>query len=419
MFIGILGSLWGYELTLMVQPHTEVLCYADGEPAVYTRVRTDNSLGTIRCTVPDGTKTIGVFCAGFKGVYLDAEAARRDIPLVILDKLYTSYACTAVAAVGDQPKSVTFIDPLRVAVPLLNGTGVDIVNIKTGKAVRICPPGKYAEKRGFVESLVLPQKNELWVSQMTTACIHVFSLSDLRYKTTIQSSGQWGKVLAYNPTSNLVYFTNWITQDLSIIDPRTYTEIRRVKTGAVPRGMVFSKDGRYLYLAQFEVNGKSRGQVVKVDTKTLKATARFGKKGAKRHIVLNADGTRLYVSDMAHAIIEVFSTADNTLIAEISVGDKPNTIALSPDGTLLYVSCRGPNNPQKGYLHKGLEMGKIYVIDTAALTVQEFWEGGNQPTGLDISPDGQTLVFSDFLDKRLRIYKKITPTETLLSDDNK
>jgi hypothetical protein len=30
--------------------------------------------------------------------------------------------------------------------------------------------------------------------------------------------------------------------------------------------------------------------------------------------------------------------------------------------------------------------------------------GGNQCTALDVSADGHTLVFSDFLDNRLRVY---------------
>ena len=31
--------------------------------------------------------------------------------------------------------------------------------------------------------------------------------------------------------------------------------------------------------------------------------------------------------------------------------------------------------------------------------------GGNQPTALGVSDDGKTLVFSDFLDNRLRVYR--------------
>jgi DNA-binding beta-propeller fold protein YncE len=34
-------------------------------------------------------------------------------------------------------------------------------------------------------------------------------------------------------------------------------------------------------------------------------------------------------------------------------------------------------------------------------------EGGNQPTGLDVSPDGKYVVSTDFLDHAMRVYERI------------
>ena len=96
---------------------------------------------------------------------------------------------------------------------------------------------------------------------------------------------------------------------------------------------------------------------------------------------------------------------NDVLLKKINVYSHPNTIQLSPDNRYLYVSCRGPNNP-KSYLIKGFHMGRIYVIDTVSLEIQEFWEGGNQCTGLDVSHDGSKIVFSDFLDNAIRVYLK-------------
>jgi DNA-binding beta-propeller fold protein YncE len=195
-----------------------------------------------------------------------------------------------------------------------------------------------------------------------------------------------------------------VSQDISVIDPDSYREERRVDCGAVPRGIAFSEDGLFMYLAQYEVQGKAVGRLLKVDVSSMAIVAKLGVEGSKRHIVTDAKRKLLYVSDMARDIIEVYDLRDDSLIASIAVGAKPNTIELSPDGRLLYVSCRGPNNPDKGYLYKGYEFGRVYVIDAETLNVREWWEGGNQPTGLDLSPDGKLVVFSDFLDARLRVY---------------
>ena len=40
--------------------------------------------------------------------------------------------------------------------------------------------------------------------------------------------------------------------------------------------------------------------------------------------------------------------------------------------------------------------------------------GGNQCTGLDVSPDGNYLAFSDFLDNTIRVYK-VPDYETLVA----
>ena len=128
--------------------------------------------------------------------------------------------------------------------------------------------------------------------------------------------------------------------------------------------------------------------------------------GAKRHIVTDFRADRLYVSDMLNSCVEVYSLKDDSLIASIKIFNNPNTVVLSPDRSLLYVSCRGPNHPEKGYLYKGFKMGRLDIIDTRTLEVTESIEAGNQPTGLDVSPDGRTLVLSDFLDNRVRVFRR-------------
>jgi sugar lactone lactonase YvrE len=46
----------------------------------------------------------------------------------------------------------------------------------------------------------------------------------------------------------------------------------------------------------------------------------------------------------------------------------------------------------------------VLAIDTVSGKVLDALVGGNQTTGLDVSPDGRTLAFSDFLDDRVHLY---------------
>ncbi len=413
-------------LRVYLQPYADARLSLDGTARAYSLLKAENSLGLLALRMEAGAsagavaQSIGAGGAllriskvGYEPFSislneLQAAEASGNTAFIVLRKRGSSYTFDSAVATGRQPKSVTFIDGRRVAVPLLDGPGIDIVDVYSGLSQRIAPPAGYARHHGFVESLALAERDELWVSQMTTGSIHVFDLSTLAYKLTIRSSGVWGKVLAYNPVLDRVFFSNWVSQDISIINPKSYLEEKRVNCGAVPRGMAFSGDGLFMYLAQYEVQGKAIGRLLKVDLSSMAIVARLGAEGSKRHIVTDDKRDLLYVSDMARDIIEVYDLGDDSLIASIAVGAKPNTIELSPDGRLLYVSCRGPNNPDKGYLHKGYEFGRIYVIDAETLSVKEWWEGGNQPTGLDLSPDGRLVVFSDFLDDRLRVYRQGT-----------
>ena len=69
----------------------------------------------------------------------------------------------------------------------------------------------------------------------------------------------------------------------------------------------------------------------------------------------------------------------------------------------FFVSCRGKNN-HVDYTLRSLENGKICRIDTETMKVIKSFEGGNQPTGLDISLDGKILCFSNFQDGNIELY---------------
>ncbi len=74
-------------------------------------------------------------------------------------------------------------------------------------------------------------------------------------------------------------------------------------------------------------------------------------------------------------------------------------------------SNRGRNNPET-YYKPGPEWGTVVVIDAATGAYLDATVGGDQTTGLDVSPDGTLLAYSDFLDDRIVIYR-IPPYEEL------
>lgn len=335
------------------------------------------------------------------------EVPPKTPALVMLDLPQQQHRFLRRIPTGKQPKSAMFISATQVVLPLLDDNHSEVIDILTGEVKRLTMPPQYAKKGGFVESVRVPPLKEFWVSQMMASAIHRFDVATLEYKGSIDLTGSWTKVLAYDSVRNVVYASNWNSSDISVVSVAELKEIKRIKMSGVPRGMAFSADGNYMLAAIF--GGKSdsdgAGRTVKIDLETKKVVGTVIEGGSHRHALrLKAGHDRFAVSDMARS--KVYFITDYKKSSEINVYKNPNTIAESPDGKYLYVSCRGRNNP-KSYLIKGHDMGHLMVFDLATQKIVDDIEAGNQPTGLDVSPDGKYIVLTDFLDHAMRVYERM------------
>lgn len=329
-----------------------------------------------------------------------------DTPLLFFDAPAAKHRFLWRIATGKQPKSAQFIAPTRIVLPLLDDDHLDAVDILTQARTRVELPREFAKREGFVESVLIPSRGEFWVSQMSTGTVHRFLQSSMQYVGSIPLTGKWTKVLALDPVTNMVYASNWLSDNISVISVETLKEVHLIKTKGIPRGMAFTSDGKQMLAAVF--GGKSdhdnAGGTVMIDLATEKPTPIL-KGGAHRHAVRLPGAADIFaVSDMARNRVYFIENGKKT--GEVRVFSNPNTIVASPDGKYLYVSCRGHNNA-KSFLLKGPDFGRLLVVDIATRQVVEEIEAGNQPTGLDVSPDGRFVVLTDFLDRAVRVYERL------------
>lgn len=335
--------------------------------------------------------------------------------LFIEDKLEKSDSILRLVKevkVGYAPKSVEFSpDGRYVFSALLGGDGVEVIDcVNFEKVKRIEFTKEFSEKYGFVEVAFLKKHNKVIVSQMTTDSIHLINYSNLSYESTIKTLGTFPKVVLVDKDERFVFVSNWASKDISIINLEVKKVIRKIPTYGTPRGMAFSPDYKFLYVCLFD----DQGVLQKIDLSSFKSSFVDIPKGAKRHIVCDNIRNLFFVSDMARGSVFVISYPEDKVIKEIKVDHKLNTIKLSPNKRFLFVSSRGPNNP-KTYLLKGPVYGKVYVIDTYTFEIVDWIWGRNQPTGLDVSPDGKYLAFSDFLDNNIEIYSVQYPPNKTIS----
>src|SRR5262249_2173645 len=68
-------------------------------------------------------------------------------------------------------------------------------------------------------------------------------------------------------------------------------------------------------------------------------------------LAISADGTRLYVANEDAATASVVDVATGNIVQAVKIGDEPEGVAIRPDGKVVYVTSE--------------EDGAIFAIDTA------------------------------------------------------
>ncbi|HEX9215061.1 MAG TPA: autotransporter domain-containing protein [Bradyrhizobium sp.] len=150
-----------------------------------------------------------------------------------------------------------------------------------------------------------------------------------------------------------------------------------IATGTSPQNAVFSPDGRFAYVAAF---GSSEVNVIDVVSRNVVATIPVG--GLPAALALSADGSSLYVTSVTGNAVTVISTATNHVVGSpIAVGTSPSGIAVSSDGTRVYVTNEGS--------------ASVSIIDAASKAVIGTIAVGNSPYGITLSPDGSRLYVAN------------------------
>ncbi|MCX7031505.1 MAG: hypothetical protein NTU62_15485 [Spirochaetes bacterium] len=360
---------------------------------------TQGALRTFK--LPEAYYFIGLSAPGFLPRDIVVELSGDTLLEAKLEREGSGLVRVAEMATGRQPKCVEYTpDGRYILSALLEGPGIDVFDAKTfTKVTTLSPPDPWPKSRGFVEIAFLPGRGELWVSQMTTGMVHAFRMADFVYVDSFKAGGLWPKVIVVSSDERTAYISNWESKTVSVIDSASRKVTSLITMGGIPRGMAFSRDGRFLYVCIYEPGGLAK---VDLATNKIVKTINVGS-SALRHVVLHPTRDVLYVSDLLRGRVFAIDAAADTVIASAVVDHCLNTLKVSPDGEHLFACSRGPNNPVN-WITKGPAFGKLYCLDPLTLEVIDWAWGGNQPTGLGISPDGRFVCFSDFLDARLEVY---------------
>lgn len=333
---------------------------------------------------------------GYNTVHRQLDLTRRSKLKAWLDPEGLLLSSRWRADSGGNPKQVAYTpDGEELWVTLLVEGELKIFDADTGELRDTISLG---EEHGSVEVIFTDDGETAYVSQMETASVYEIDVDSRKIRRKISTEGVWSKVMALSPDERTLYVSNWVSDDVSVIDLDKGETVKRIPTVTKPRGLYVTADGRHLYVAGYE-----EGAIQRINLRTGEKEVLIRTGSAMRHLVGDPRTKTLYASDMGEdAIFTVdMTTGKASKLAEVD--DHPNTIDLALNGRVLFVSCRGRNNPVSYHL-PGPEWGSVVLVDTRTGKLLDAVVGGNQTTGLDVSANGNRLAFSDFLDGRIRTY---------------
>jgi len=196
------------------------------------------------------------------------------------------------------------------------------------------------------------------------------SVVDLVAGTTIATvavPGTGAQTIALSPAGDRVYATN-PDSNVYVFDTSTLTQVATIHTGRGPWGMAFRPTGSDTLVYVSLRDGRA---IAEANARTGAVLRTFDLNGRPQGLALSPDGSTLYVADSGSAVVWSVSTTTGAYTGYLYVGYAVD-VAISPDGQTLYVSS------DEG----------VSVISTGTWTVTRVSRLGGSPRQIVTSESG-------------------------------
>ncbi len=141
-----------------------------------------------------------------------------------------------------------------------------------------------------------------------------------------------------------VYITNEKDNTVSIIDSTKLEVTRTVKVGQRPRGVLLSKDAKWLLICASDDNN-----IQVFDARTMAFVKNLPSGPDPELFVLHPSGNPLYVANEDDNLVTVVDIETDKVLAEIPVGVEPEGMGIS---TGRKAAGQHVRNHQHGPLHR-------------------------------------------------------------------
>src|SRR5215471_10814327 len=137
------------------------------------------------------------------------------------------------------------------------------------------------------------------------------------------------------------------------------------------------------YITNQGVYPNFSNSVTVIDTTTNKVVTTVDVGLAPAGVAVTPDGSKVYVANRAvSGTVSVIDTATNAVSATIAVGSNPVGVAVNPDGSKVYVANQSRHST-------------VSVIDTSTSSVSTTIDVGPTPFGVAVTPDGSKVYVAN------------------------
>ena len=185
--------------------------------------------------------------------------------------------------------------------------------------------------------------------------------------------GSVPKVVEVTPDNKFVLVSNWCSYDLKVISVDSQKVVKTIKIGRYPRGIAVSNDSKFAYVAEM---GGSRIHVINLEDFS---TSHIPIGSNPRAIVLSPDNSMMYVTMNLSGKVASWDLINNKAGKSVKTGKAARSLAISSDGTALFVVNFVSNTISK--------------VRTSDMKVAQNIKACNEPIGITYdSPTSRTWV---------------------------
>ena len=205
--------------------------------------------------------------------------------------------------------------------------------------------------------------------------------------TATVSVGSTPTEIAFNASGTKAYVTNQFSNNVGVVDVATNVQTETIPVTGNPFQVIVSPDQTRIYVTT------NVDQVYAIDLATKTVVGQTPTGATANGLAISADGSKLYVSTRAGGSVMEVNTATMTPVRTFTPGGTTQAVVVAPDGAEVYVVN---------------EQGSLYAYNLGTGALAWTVSLGGQAFGMTLTPDGTKLYITVMSTGSVRVVNRAT-----------